>query len=666
MNRELESSRLVAGLTKTEPTETNTRATPDALRDRWRAYTGFIAWPTVALMTALVAGEALVWAGVLGGSLAIGWAMLAATVLAYAGFTVMHEASHGNIDGGEAAAAWLEEALGWIGGFLLFAPYPVFRAMHLQHHAHTNDPERDPDHWVAADTPMSVLARCFTIFPHYYAEFFRGRFGGPGVGVRSRAGSIVGVSVMIALLVGLVAAGLGREALLLWVVPAWLASAVLAFAFDWLPHHPHAIQERFRNTRVLLGPGLTLSLLWQNYHLIHHLYPRVPFYLYGRCFDEVRPLLEAEGAPIEGFGAGALTAPFLSHPAAPRQALDRGRFGVVVSRCERPNPSAITLHFRREDGEPLVHTAGQYMTFQLTVEGEELSRCYSLCTAPDASGEHAITVKRVDGGRASNWFNDNGRVGMVLVAKGPSGRFMFAPQTPTPELVLIGGGSGVTPLISMAITAMRDTESTRVTVILGNRDTEHILFREALDELEREHPLRLTVLHVLDNPPPDWDGGAGRLDEDNLATQLTRVGPSDGAGVLYRVCGPTPMMDAARRTLLARGVDPERIAEERFVAAPAKAKRADLPAQQVTFRIGGQEREIRVEAGQTLVEAAIANDVPVLWSCGAGNCGTCIMRLDSGEVDQPDAIALLAQEREDGWVLGCCARPRTACVVTQR
>lgn len=641
--------------------------TLDGMRSRWRVHAGVIAWPTILLMGGILLGEVAVWAGVLSGQLALGWAMLAATILAYMAFTVMHEASHGNIDGGHQGAAFLEDVLGWISGTILSAPYPVFRILHLRHHAHTNDADHDPDHWVVGGSPLSVVLRCFTIVPHYYVDYFLGESGRSEAGRRARGATVLGFALMVVGFGALIAAGLGREALLLWLVPAWVASGLLAFAFDWLPHHPHALQERFRDTRVLLLPGATVTLLSQNYHLIHHLHPRVPFYRYGACFREIRPLLEAEGAPIEGVGANALSRPFATNLTTRKD----GRFEVEVVRFTRPTPSTVTLYLRRADGQALTFVAGQYLPITVPVDGEQLRRCYSLCTAAPSAVqrsdalEHAITVKRVPGGRVSNWLNDEACRGLRFTAEPPAGSFTLDVDDAPEHLILIGGGSGMTPLMSMLRTAVRDATETRVTLIAGNRDLENILFRDALAELVAEHPERLQVRQVLDTPPVDWDGGSGPLDGPTLLAQMRDLGVEDSETTRYAICGPAPMMRGARQALVESGVAAPRISEERFAPAAFEAA-PDGPAQSVTFRIDGTEREVVVQPGQTVLQAALKADVPAAWSCGGGACGTCMMRLESGDVEHADADALLEGERADGWFLACCARPRSACVVSQR
>ena len=271
------------------------------MKTAWRAHIGDVAVPTILLAFAVFSGTFAVWAAALSDALPLWAAGAIQTVLAYLAFTPVHEAVHGNI-GGSAKRGWIDEAVGWACGMLLIAPYPAFKTLHLRHHSNTNDPENDPDYWVAGGNPLSVVLRCLTILPHYHL-WVLGQRGGQSPALRRvRRVAGVGLVVLIAVMAAFTAAGFGAEVLALWVVPALLATGLLAFAFDWAPHHPHDSRGRFVDTRVILAPGLTLLMVGQNYHLIHHLWPRVPFYRYGVLFREIRAELEAKGSPILELG----------------------------------------------------------------------------------------------------------------------------------------------------------------------------------------------------------------------------------------------------------------------------------------------------------------------------------------------------------------------------
>ncbi|MEZ4323115.1 MAG: fatty acid desaturase [Myxococcota bacterium] len=264
----------------------------------WKQYAGHLAWPTLALVAALlVCDVALVTAGVLR-VIPLWVAGLLLVPVAYGWFTPLHEAVHGNV-GGTKARAWLDQGVGWLSALAYAAPFSAFQAVHLRHHGTVNKAGRDPDLWVKGGTPLAVAARCLTIVPHYYWRFM-GEMRNESVAMRVAVRRAVVAMSLLAVVVGSLAwAGFALEILVLWVLPGWLASGILSFAFDWLPHHPHDDTGRYTNARVLRGgPVLTVLMAGQDAHLVHHLWPKVPFYRYITVFHATRAELEANGSPI--------------------------------------------------------------------------------------------------------------------------------------------------------------------------------------------------------------------------------------------------------------------------------------------------------------------------------------------------------------------------------
>lgn len=264
----------------------------------WKRHAGMFATTTAALGVSVVVIHVATWAMVLSGT--IGWyvGFGLQTIASYSAFTVMHEAAHGNIHGRFTRWAWVDGLLGWTSSVLLVAPYPAFQLLHLRHHSRTNHAD-DPDVYVAGQTWWSIALRCATIVPHYYITFL---FGGDELGPRRKAILPIAIGfVAIVATIVVIAAATGKLAIVLalWIGPAILANTLLAFLFDWLPHQPHRQSERMHNTRIVLAPGLWILTLWQNYHLVHHLFPRVPFYRYATFFDEIRDDLEDLQARID-------------------------------------------------------------------------------------------------------------------------------------------------------------------------------------------------------------------------------------------------------------------------------------------------------------------------------------------------------------------------------
>ena len=260
------------------------------------------AWPTVGFFAGLWAATALsVWAGLSG--LAPLWAScIVNAVLLYLMAHTNHEAIHRNISGGNPRLRWLNEAIGHLGSFWFFLPFPAFKAVHLAHHRAPNDPATDGDMWVARKNPFVVFACCPTILVGY--EFQIQRLAREGKLTPTDMALIYGQrAAFIAAVAAAFALGAGYEIFMLWVLPALLTMPALAFFFAFAVHQPHDETEPYRSSNVILAAGplqplVTAVFVFQNYHLVHHLNPRIPFYQYGETFRAMRAELEAKGAAV--------------------------------------------------------------------------------------------------------------------------------------------------------------------------------------------------------------------------------------------------------------------------------------------------------------------------------------------------------------------------------
>ncbi len=267
-------------------------------------YASKIAYPTIFLTVVALASYATSTILAVKSTLPLGLAIAINTIMAYILFTSMHEAGHGNISAGMKGKRWIDEALGWASGLPLMAPFYLFKVIHFRHHAHTNNPEKDPDHWLASKNFLSLLFHSLTIFPVYFFEGIRILNSDERLAKRVRKElkiGYVGLMFIIVLLTLLILNFGWYLPLILWVVPAMVAQTFLAFAFDWLPHHPHEKMERYLNTRVIDVPGISVLLLSQNYHLMHHLHPSIPFYYYKNAYDELEEEIKEKGVEIISF-----------------------------------------------------------------------------------------------------------------------------------------------------------------------------------------------------------------------------------------------------------------------------------------------------------------------------------------------------------------------------
>jgi len=332
---------------------------------------------------------------------------------------------------------------------------------------------------------------------------------------------------------------------------------------------------------------------------------------------------------------------------------------LKVTDVIRETDDAVSIYLTEADGSALEFRPGQFLSVDVIIDGERCRRAYSLASACMAGTPRHITVKRIANGRVSNHLNDTIRVGDELAVLGPSGNFTVEPR-PVNErhLVMIAGGSGITPIMSILETILRLEDRSRVTLIYGNRSWKDVIFRDRLAALRDEVGDRLIVDHVLEHAPEDWSGGRGLLTRDVLEGRLDALGIQDDGLQRYFLCGPTPMMQAAHEALQARGVAANRVAEERFTRPEEReGAKGSSEAELVMISRCGHEHGIQVEPGQTILEAALAAGIDMPFSCAMGGCGACRVRLTSGDVRMEEPNCLSRAELEQRYVLTCVGRP---------
>ena len=251
---------------------------------------GETAWPTVAVFAAALGVQLEVARAALAGDLADWVAVLVASACAYAQFTVVHDAAHRCA----SKISWLNEALGIAATLVLFGPFSAMRRNHLHHHAHTNDPHEDRDYWVAGKTLAGTLLRLHTQYWRHYWCFFTKLARRDSV-TREAVLTVVFLICCFALAA---TRGFAGPFFLYWLLPAQIGSAALAFAFDYWPHRPHRFQGRLKDTAIIAPRALDPLFLYQNLHLLHHLFPTIPWFRYRAAYGKLEPGIRAEGGLI--------------------------------------------------------------------------------------------------------------------------------------------------------------------------------------------------------------------------------------------------------------------------------------------------------------------------------------------------------------------------------
>jgi ring-1,2-phenylacetyl-CoA epoxidase subunit PaaE len=340
---------------------------------------------------------------------------------------------------------------------------------------------------------------------------------------------------------------------------------------------------------------------------------------------------------------------------------------IVDRRRETADSVSLAFAVPQDLREEFQYRPGQYLTVRATIDGEECSRSYSICSGAD-EGELRIAVKRVESGRFSRFVNDALMAGARLDVAPPEGRFV-AEIGAGRHLAFFAAGSGITPVISIIRSALAADPNARATLFYGNRTTASIMFRESLDDLKDRYLGRLAVFHVLSRESQEIDLLNGRIDGERIALIARTIVPPNDVDA-YFLCGPFGLIEDGRKALVAAGVEPSRIKAELFSTdgaprpAPSAAPSpvAEAGGSKVVCVLDGRTHRLRVPPGALIIEAAHDQNFEIPHSCRGGMCCTCRCKVIEGEVAMDVNYSLEPWEMEAGYRLACQSRPLTPTV----
>jgi ring-1,2-phenylacetyl-CoA epoxidase subunit PaaE len=334
----------------------------------------------------------------------------------------------------------------------------------------------------------------------------------------------------------------------------------------------------------------------------------------------------------------------------------------------RETASTVTIKFDT-GGQPFIYKPGQFINITLTINGTTVTRSYSLSSVYGSDPQPAITVKRVPGGIMSNYIADNASVITQWTVSGPYGSFTPAEHTYTAKhVVLLAGGSGITPLYAIARSVIDNSPDTRVTLIYASRTPDEIIFRGDIALWQQHYRERINVHHAISvheaaDKPDFIKGRLSKLVTRKLIKQA--VGEPHDA-IHYFICGPAGLMKMHNEMLEALQVPADNIFLEWFSPEAIKEDEV-LPdiTQEVLLHFYEQSNLLDVTAGKTILEAALEERIPLPYSCKGGTCGICAAKLTAGKVKMRNNYALRQSDIDEGMILLCQSFPLTADVTIE-
>ena len=388
-----------------------------------------------------------------------------------------------------------------------------------------------------------------------------------------------------------------------------------------------------------------------------------------------RPAMGSVGAPATDT---AMASAFLQSTVGGEHVTKRhrARFHPLEVAEVRPltaDAVEVTFAVPEELADDYTYLPGQYVALRKDFDGHELRRSYSICRPP-VRGSISVAIKRDLGGLFSTWANSELKAGDTLDVMSPQGTFTSTLDALDGKHVVgIAAGSGITPLMALAHTVLARSATSEFELVYTNRSTLDVMFLEELAELKDRYPARLALHHVLSREQRTAPLLSGRIDAEKLGTMLDVLIRPETVDEWF-LCGPFELVQLARDTLSAKGVETKHVRYELFTTdadrveprhgRPVVVERGEQTVA-IEFTLDGQSSTVEspVSANESILNAALRVRPDVPFACAGGVCGTCRARLVEGSVNMTENYALEPDELERGYVLTCQSHPKTDRVV---
>ncbi len=311
---------------------------------------------------------------------------------------------------------------------------------------------------------------------------------------------------------------------------------------------------------------------------------------------------------------------------------------------------------------------GQYLTFKKEINGEDLRRSYSICSALK-DDELRVAVKQVDGGRFSSFANTQLHKGDVLEVMEPMGKFHTSIDSKHKKnYAAFAAGSGITPIMSIMKSVLEEEGESTFTLFYGNKSVDSIIFHEKIEALKNKYLGRLIVHHVLSREKLESDLFYGRLDKVK-AKKITQSLINPKLIDEFFLCGPYEMIMDVKEVLEEIDIEKSKIHFELFTTPGEKVIRKKSNVQEtfiaeITIKSDGNTFEIKLKNDEeSILDTALKTGADLPFACKGGVCCTCKAKLEEGKVEMDVNYGLEDDEVEAGFILTCQAHPITPKVV---
>lgn len=347
-------------------------------------------------------------------------------------------------------------------------------------------------------------------------------------------------------------------------------------------------------------------------------------------------------------------------------------YPLTIQSVEPETDAAICVSFQVPDElkETFAFKQGQFLTLKATIDGEEVRRAYSICSGI-ADKHPRVAIKRVSGGKFSNYAADNFKAGGVIEVMPPQGEF-YTELSPDncKNYMLLAVGSGITPILSIVKSILDIEPQSKINLIYGNSQTSSIMFKEELSFLKNKFMNRFKWLNIMSREDQGSDLLLGRINnKKGFQLQKQKMIDIRNTDDVF-ICGPESMMSEVSRGFRMEGLNDDQIHYELFSSSTEDAQQALAKAKQrvknygedktskITLTSDGRTISFDLAAvGENILDAGMENGMELPYSCKGGVCSTCKAKLVKGQVDMDITHGLEQHEVEAGYILTCQAHP---------